>query len=113
MGEDRGAEKYGQLQKLLNKNDIYQHLCDIWIKADEKYNSGLFHFKEEKDQTSPPDTLTPTLNIKDEVFKQIIKNIYYPDSPYEFSVLSPEILGNVYEQFLGKVIRLTPGHEPK
>jgi len=113
MGEDRGAEKYGQLQKLLDKNDIYQHLCYIWENADEKYNSGLFHFKEEKDQTSPPDTLTPTLNIKDGVFKQIIKNIYYPDSPYEFSVLSPEILGNVYEQFLGKVIRLTPGHRAK
>jgi type I restriction-modification system DNA methylase subunit len=28
-------------------------------------------------------------------------------------VLSPEILGNVYEQFLGKVIRLTPGHHAK
>ena len=33
-----------------------------------------------------------------------------PDSPYEFSVLSADILGQVYEQFLGKVIRLTPGH---
>ena len=39
--------------------------------------------------------------------------MYYPDSPYEFSVLSPEILGNVYEQFLGKVIRLTKGHQAK
>ncbi len=28
----------------------------------------------------------------------------------EFSVLPAEILGNVYEQFLGKVIRLTKGH---
>lgn len=33
--------------------------------------------------------------------------LYYPESPYEFSVLSADILGNVYEQFLGKVIRLT------
>ena len=53
------------------------------------------------------------LEIKDGIFKQIIKNLYYPDSPYEFSVLSPEILGNVYEQFLGKVIRLTKGHQAK
>lgn len=113
MGEDRGAEKYGQLQKLLEKDDIYQELCDIWKEADEKYNSGLFHFKEEKGQNSPPDTLTPQLEIRDGVFKQIIKNLYYPDSPYEFSVLSPEILGNVYEQFLGKVIRLTKGHRAK
>lgn len=113
MGEDRGAEKYGQLQKLLKKQDIYTELCQIWKEADAKYNSGLFHFQEEKGQNSPPDTLTPQLEIKDGVFKQIIKNLYYPDSPYEFSVLSPEILGNVYEQFLGKVIRLTPGHRAK
>ena len=113
MAEDRGAEKYGQLQKLLDKQEIYQELCEIWKNADEKYNSGLFHFKSEKTQKSPPDTLTPQLEIKDGIFKQIIKNLYYPDSPYEFSVLSPEILGNVYEQFLGKVIRLTKGHRAK
>ena len=113
MAEDRGAEKYGQLQKLLNKQAIYQELCEIWKAADEKYNSGLFHFKNEKIQKSAPDTLTPHLKIKDGIFKQIIKNLYYPDSPYEFSVLSPEILGNVYEQFLGKVIRLTKGHQAK
>lgn len=113
MAEDRGAEKYGQLQKLLNKQTIYQELCEIWKSADEKYNSGLFHFKNEKTQKSLPDTLTPQLEIKDGIFKQIIKNLYYPDSPYEFSVLSPEILGNVYEQFLGKVIRLTAGHRAK
>jgi hypothetical protein len=34
-------------------------------------------------------------------------------SPYEFSVLPADILGQVYEQFLGKVIRLTEGHEAR
>lgn len=37
--------------------------------------------------------------------------LYYPQSPYEFSVLSVEILGSAYEQFLGKQIRLTAGHK--
>lgn len=41
------------------------------------------------------------------------KNLYYPESPYEFSVLGVDILGHVYEQFLGKVIRLTEGHRAK
>ncbi len=45
--------------------------------------------------------------------KDILKNLYYPDSPYEFSVLPADILGQVYEQFLGKVIRLTAGHQAK
>ncbi len=59
---------------------------------------------------SAPDTLTLNLTIDDSVLKNIIKNLYYPDSPYEFSVISADILGQVYEQFLGKVIRLTTGH---
>jgi type I restriction-modification system DNA methylase subunit len=113
MCEDRGVEKYEQLRNLLDDGDIYQHFGELCLKADEKYNSGLFHFKEEKDRGTPPDKLTLDLKIDDNVFKTIIKNLYYPNSPYEFSVISPEILGNVYEQFLGKVIRLTPGHQAK
>ncbi len=44
------------------------------------------------------------------MLKPILASLYYPQSPYEFSVLPPEVLGQVYEQFLGKVIRLTPAH---
>jgi hypothetical protein len=44
------------------------------------------------------------------VLRPILAGLYYPHSPYEFSVLPADILGQVYEQFLGKVIRLTPGH---
>ena len=113
MCEDRGAEPYEQLRDLLGKKDIYSHFCGLCKKADEKYNSGLFHFQEEKGRGTSPDELTLNLKIDDGVFKTIIRDIYYPNSPYEFSVLSPEILGNVYEQFLGKVIRLTKGHQAK
>lgn len=60
-----------------------------------------------------PDTLTPSISIDDAILKKIIKRLYYPESPYEFSVISPVILGQVYEQFLGKVIRLTAGHQAK
>ncbi|NOQ34191.1 MAG: N-6 DNA methylase, partial [Methanosarcinales archaeon] len=59
------------------------------------------------------DAVTPRLKIDDKVLKAIIPSLYYPKSPYEFSVLGVEILGNVYEQFLGKVIRLTAGHQAK
>ena len=51
--------------------------------------------------------------MDDRVLTEIIRNLYYPDSPYEFSVLPADILGQVYEQFLGKVIRLTAGHQAK
>jgi len=53
------------------------------------------------------------LTIDDKTLKDIFKNLYYPDSPYEFSVLPSDILGQVYEKFLGKVICLTPSHQAK
>ena len=108
--EDRGIEDYGELMNLLNGSNIYGRLKIIFTQADEKYNSGLFHFELEKGREEPPDELTPNISIDDKILKEIIKNLYYPESPYEFSVLPADILGQVYEQFLGKVIRLTPAH---
>ncbi|HHT9105764.1 MAG TPA: Eco57I restriction-modification methylase domain-containing protein [Candidatus Wujingus californicus] len=108
--EDRGIEQYGRLMSLQNGDRMYKRLCELFYRADERYNSGLFHFQKEKSRAEPPDTLTIGLIIDDKPLKDIIKNLYYPDSPYEFSVLSADILGQVYEQFLGKVIRLTEGH---
>jgi type I restriction-modification system DNA methylase subunit len=110
MCEDRGIEPYGQLLGITNGAKIYERLCGIFEQADDKYNSGLFHFRREKERAEGPDELTPRLIIDDKVLRDIIRNLYYPESPYEFSVLPAEILGNVYEQFLGKVIRLTAGH---
>jgi len=111
--EDRGIEEYGCLQKLLEGQDVYQRLLTQFHRADTRYNSGIFHFNEEAGWDEMPDTLTPGLVIDDVVLKKIIKRLYYPESPYEFSVISPVILGQVYEQFLGKVIRLTAGHQAK
>jgi type I restriction-modification system DNA methylase subunit len=110
MCEDRGIEKYEQLLALLEHDNIYANLCKIFQKCDEKYNSGLFHFKKEKGWSTPPDDISLNLKIDDKVLEHIIKHIYPPKSPYQFSVFKPEILGNVYEQFLGKVIHLTEGH---
>lgn len=107
IAEDRGIEKYGQLQTLTDKKSIYESLKKLFRKADDRYNSGLFHFKAGDSSSETLDTFTLDLNIDDKVLKPIIKNLYYPESPYEFSVLPADILGQVYERFLGKVIRLT------
>jgi len=105
MCEDRGIEPYGQIQALLNGINIYHRLREVFYHADGKYNSGLFDFRT--------DRLTPELKLDDKPLKEILTNLYYPESPYEFSVLGADILGHVYEQFLGKVIRLTEGHHAK
>ncbi len=111
--EDRGVETYGELRALLNGENVYDRLRHLYRLADERYNSGLFHFQPEKGRAEAPDTLTPTLRVDDKVLKDIIGSTYYPESPYEFSVFPIEILGQVYEQFLGKVIRLTPARHAK
>ncbi|HVC94742.1 MAG TPA: N-6 DNA methylase [Pirellulales bacterium] len=110
MCEDRGIESYGQLSSLLGGDAAYRRLCELFDRADERYNSGLFHFRQEQGRAEPPDELTQSLTLDEKPLREVVKRLYYPESAYEFSVLPAEILGQVYEQFLGKVIRLTPGH---
>jgi type I restriction-modification system DNA methylase subunit len=116
MAEDRGIEAPDRLLALTGSpkgysakgqgegESIYAQLLHLFQQADAKYNSGLFDFAA--------DQLTGQLSIDDKVLKPIIADLYYPN-PYEFSVMPAEILGNVYEQFLGKVIRLTAAHQAK
>jgi type I restriction-modification system DNA methylase subunit len=111
--EDRGIERSEQLLGLISGSRIYPRLFELFERADEKYNSGIFHFRREKDRPEGPDELSANLKIDDDVLTQILKDLYYPRSPYEFSVMPAEILGQVYEQFLGKVIRLTESHQAK
>ncbi len=111
--EDRGLEGYGQLRALTEQPRIYPRLCDLFQLADKRYNSGLFHFHTEKERNEDPDTLTPTIHIDDVRLKPILKKLYYPDSPYAFSHVPADILGQVYEQFLGRVIRITPARQVK
>jgi type I restriction-modification system DNA methylase subunit len=109
--EDRGIESFGELRALLEADNVYEELFKLFRQADQRFNSGLFHFEDEPGRAEAPDRLTPTLAVGGEVLKRIIRRLYYPESPYEFSVLPADILGQVYERFLGKVIRLTDRHE--
>ena len=115
MAEDRGLEPYAQILKLCEQPDIYRRfISNLCRKADERYNSGLFHFQKEPGVVDAPDTITPRLIIDDKTLKPIIQSLYFEyGSPYHFGVLPVEILGTVYERFLGKVIRLTAGHQAK
>lgn len=101
ISEDRGFEPFGSLR---DTKGSYAALHQLFQAADQKYNSGLFDLKK--------DAITPNLNIDADVLKRIFKGLYYP-APYVFSEMPVEILGNAYEQFLGKVIRLTKGHHAK
>ncbi len=99
IAEDRSAETYGELQTDIKNGTFYQNLLYRFHQADQKYNSGLFDFKKDK--------ISEKITIDNKVIKEIISELYYPVCPYEFSVLSVEILGSAYEQFLGKQISLS------
>ena len=105
IAEDRSVEPYGSLKRTLKQGNLYSNLYELFRKADEKYNSGLFDFKKDK--------ISENVIIENKIIKTIINELYYPECPFEFSVLPVEILGSAYEQFLGKVIRITTGHRAK
>ena len=102
--EDRGIEDYNRLRKDVDKDGVYKRLLKQFREADERYNSGLFHIvKDNSRDEQARDTLTPMLTIDDGTLREILQSLYYP-APYAFDVFPADILGQVYERFLGKVI---------
>ena len=99
IAEDRNIEPYGNLKNQLAGDNFYRNIQVVFAQANDRYNSGLFD--PNKDQ------ITATLSIDNKVIKDIVTDMYYPKSPYLFDVISVEILGSAYEQFLGKVITIT------
>ena len=74
--EDRGIEPYGQLAGLLNGPRVYPRLCDVFDRADDRYNSGLFHFRPENNRPEAPDKLSKRLTLDDKTLKDIMKRFY-------------------------------------
>ncbi len=109
IAEDRGIEKYGRLKDAASKAHVYKRLLETFLDADRRYNSGLFHLIKQHPGDADVDEISPALKISDGALKPIIDGLYYPDSPYEFSEMPADVLGQVYERFLGKVITLKAG----
>jgi adenine-specific DNA-methyltransferase len=95
IAEDKGMEDANILKTITNAENIYEKFNVLVEKANVKYDSGLFNSED----------WIIHLLIDNKVLKDIIDGLYYPECPYEFSVLPIEILGNIYEKFLGKTIR--------
>lgn len=96
--EDKEIEERGTLKKLAESKDgIYLRLKSLFAAANDKFNAGLF----------ATDSFLDGLSVQDKTLAAIISALYFPECQYEFSVLPVEILGSIYEQFLGKIIRFT------
>lgn len=89
--EDRGLEINETLLKYY-KNGNFIGLIEKFKEADKKYNSGLFElYLSEK-----------IIEDSHSIFWKIINDLYYPESPYSFSVFPSDLLGNIYEIFLSE-----------
>ena len=108
--EDRGIEKENQLAQIIQQSDCYEKLKTVFQIADNKYNSGLFHFR--KGDGEGFDRLTLGIKISDVALKTMIRGLYFP-APYQFAEMPASILGSVYERFLGKTIQLNARHQAK
>ena len=96
--EDRNLEEIETLLKFANAND-FKSLIKKFEEADKRYNSGLF------DQLLKDKIIE---NVSS-VFWTIIKQLYYPESPYSFSVFASDILGDIYEIFLSEKLSIKDG----
>jgi len=100
--EDRNIEQNHLLTAVRNKNkkSLWEELKKIFRKFDELYNSKLF----EKH-------LCEQLFIDDEILEEIINSLYYTKDRsiyYDFSAINADVLGNIYEQYLGHILKNTP-----
>ncbi len=96
--EDRGIAQWGGLRATLDRigtegGDLYSALCAEFRDLDRSYNGYLFkpHFSEE-------------LTVDGGVLSDFIRELYPPDGPWDFSAIADDILGIVYERFLGNVV---------
>ena len=88
------------LQPLIREQQnkkTYKKLNEAFRKFDDKYNSKLFslHLCEE-------------LVIDDEILEQIIKGLFKTQNNlinYDFSAIEADFLGNIYEQYLGHILK--------
>jgi len=97
--EDRDIEHYETLKGLPAVNTFDALMVEL-RRADAFYDSGLFRLLDDAQLG---------LRISDDVLHGIIAELYYPQSPYTFAVVETEVLGQIYEQFLGEVITVAGG----
>ncbi|PZS05664.1 MAG: hypothetical protein DLM56_02485 [Pseudonocardiales bacterium] len=87
--EDRNIGRYEALLKSAEDDK----LLDAFRAADRAFNAGLF------------DVLTTTAYTAS-VLRAVVREMYWPRSQFAFGVLRPDILAEVYEQYLAERVEV-------
>ena len=102
--EDRELEPYELLSTLRQwkengKGVLITKLRDLFTYFDGTYNSKIFS-KHICDQ----------VDISDNVLSHVLEGLYSTDEgsiQYDFSLIDADVLGNIYEQYLGHILNKT------
>jgi len=82
-----------------NRGQLIKDLREIFSYYDKHYNSKIF-----------AQHLCDDLEIDNEVLQEVIEGINSPKDKfisYDFSAIDADVLGNVYEQYLGYILKKT------
>ena len=101
--EDRGLEG-NRIQSVVRhwngKGHLVKEISGIYKEYDDKYNSKLFAHH-----------LCDDLCIDNEPLQEVIEGLNHSKDNsyrYDFSIIDSDVLGNIYEQYLGNILKSTP-----
>src|SRR4030043_30888 len=79
------------------RKSIMTHLTDLFHEVNNDLNGDIFkrHACE-------------TADVDSNLLAEIIESLYFPKSRYRFDAIGVELLGSIYERYLGSTIRVTP-----
>ncbi len=100
--EDRGLESEELRSKLREwsgseRGHLLNQLNKLYSRYDDDYDSRLFEH-----------SLCDELSIDDDILEEVITGLYESKDKlyrYDFSLISADILGNIYEQYLGRILK--------
>jgi hypothetical protein len=82
-----------------HKGSLAENIVRVFRHFDDEYNSKLFQHH-----------LCDDLDVSNPVLEGIIEDLYHTKDrtiKYDFAVLDADVLGNVYEQYLGHILKKT------
>ena len=103
--EDRGLEE-NRLQSDVRqwsakgKGQLVREISGIYSYFDNQYNSKLFAHH-----------LCDDLYLDNDVLQEVIEGLNQSKDNsyrYDFSIIESDVLGNIYEQYLGNILKSTP-----
>ena len=93
--EDKNLPLYHSLKDTAaHPEQLQSELETLFRTADHRYNSGMF---------SGEDII---FDLSSSTIRDIISALYYPQSPYLFNIIEPNMLGKIYEMFLTEQLLL-------